>query len=153
MTKTRGLWNSIKSKIRNYLNILLILFSTKFFQRITRDEVKLNPSLFATVAKQLWRVLHDLKVKGSNSSVASPICQEGKVKEPSPIFAFSSRFFLFFSWFSPSFSRFLTNFSLSGVALCPLSPPVAMPLGSNPTNASVLYPKVRDFIPNCFIEL
>ena len=62
-----------------------------------------------------------------NSSVASPICQEGQSERTFPIFAFSSRFFLFFpdfSWFSPIFG----NFSLSGVALCPLDPPVATPL-------------------------
>ena len=40
-----------------------------------------------------------------------------------PDFSFFSRFFLIFS-----FSLFLANFSLSGVALCPLDPPVAMPL-------------------------
>ena len=56
------------------------------------------------------------------SSVARPVCQEGQSERTFPIFAFSSRFFLFFpdfSWFFPSFSRFLANFSLSGVALCP----------------------------------
>ena len=59
--------------------------------------------------------------KGSYSSVASPICQEGQSERNFPIFAFSSRFFLFFpdfSWFFRDFSRFLANFSLSGVALC-----------------------------------
>ena len=58
------------------------------------------------------------------SSVTSPICQEGQSERTFPIFAFSSRFFLF----SPDFSLFLANFLLSGVALCPLAPPVAMPL-------------------------
>ena len=65
-------------------------------------------------------------------SVASPFCQEGQSERIFPIFAFSSRFFLFFPdfssfflifplfpRFSPDFSRFLANFSLSGVALCP----------------------------------
>ena len=58
---------------------------------------------------------------GKDSSVASPICQEGQSEKTFPIFAFSSRFFLFF----PDVflrSRFLANFSLSGVALCPLDP-------------------------------
>ena len=59
------------------------------------------------------------------SSVGSPICQEGQTEKTSPIFAFSSRCFLFFPEFFPifpSFSQFLANFSLSGVALCPLDP-------------------------------
>ena len=70
-----------------------------------------------------------------HSSVASPVCQEGKVKEPSR-FLFCLFFpilplFPDFSGFFPSFSRFLANFSLSGVALCPLDPPVATPLYNN----------------------
>ena len=60
------------------------------------------------------------------SSVASPVCQEGQSERTFPIFAFSSRFFLFFTRFFlifPSFSRFLANFSLSRVGLCPPWPP------------------------------
>ena len=60
------------------------------------------------------------------SSVASPICQEGQSERTFPISTFSSRFFLFF--LSLIFSLFLVNFMLSGVALCPPWPPVAMPL-------------------------
>ena len=48
------------------------------------------------------------------SSVASPICQEGQSERTFPIFAFSSRFFLFFFLIFP---QFLANFSLSGVLL------------------------------------
>ena len=61
----------------------------------------------------------------------SPICQEGQSEKTFLISALSSRFLLFsphFSWFSPSFSWFLAIFLLSGVALCPLAPPVATPL-------------------------
>ena len=69
-----------------------------------------------------------------HSSVESPVCQEGQSERTFPIFAFSSRFFLSFPIFPdffPSFSRYLANFSLSGVALCPLDPPVATPLYNN----------------------
>jgi len=40
------------------------------------------------------------------SSVASPLGQEGQSKRTFPIFAFSSRFFLFFPDFSPLFPKF-----------------------------------------------
>ena len=55
--------------------------------------------------------------------------RRGKVKESSRFFPVFPIFF----YFSPSFSRFLANFSLSGVTLCPLDPPVATPqlLASN----------------------
>ena len=59
------------------------------------------------------------------SSVASPICQEGQSERTFPIFAFSSRYFLFFPIFhefSPSFSRFSANFSLSRGQSVPLDP-------------------------------
>ena len=63
------------------------------------------------------------------SSVASPICQEGQSKRNFPIFAFSSRFFLFFPDFSkfppifPLFSRFFGNFfAVRGDTLPPLPP-------------------------------
>ena len=49
----------------------------------------------------------------NGSSVASPICQEGQSERNFPIFAFSSRFFLFFpnfSWFFPDFSWFSPRF-------------------------------------------
>ena len=62
----------------------------------------------------------------SPSSVASRICQEGQSEEPindsppPPFFPL----FPAFSWFSPSFFRFLANFSLSeGSTLSPLPPP------------------------------
>ena len=58
------------------------------------------------------------------SSVASPICQEGQSERNFPIFAFSSRFFLFFpifpdfSWifpdFFPIFSDFFPIFQIPG---------------------------------------
>ena len=57
-----------------------------------------------------------------DSSVASLICLEGQSERNFPIFAFSSRFFLFFPDFSPifpDFSPIFGKFSLSGVALCP----------------------------------
>ena len=76
------------------------------------------------------------KRRGKNSGVASPIYLEGQSERNFPIFAFSSRFFLFFpelvpkfSWFFPDFSQFLATFSLSGVAHCPLATPVATTLG------------------------
>ena len=68
-----------------------------------------------------------------SSSVANPICQEGQSERTFPIFAFSSRFSLFF----PDFSRFFCFFLLSGVALCPPWPPVATPL-------TVSYPRGRN---------
>ena len=79
-----------------------------------------------------WLPMDCIKVALILSSVASPISQEGQSERNFPVFAVSSRFFLFFSrfvlilsWlflFFPDFSRFprfLANFSLSGVALCP----------------------------------
>ena len=77
-----------------------------------------------TFLRNKFESLTYLFIRGS--SVASSICQEGQSERNFPMFAFSSRFFLFFpdfSWFFPDFSwffpRFLANFSLSGVALCP----------------------------------
>ena len=85
-------------------------------------------------------------------SVASPICQEGQRERNFPIFAFSSRFFLFFpdfSWFSPDFSWFFPifgKFSLSGVALCPPCHPNGYATAHNelcqwpPSTISILLP-------------
>ena len=56
------------------------------------------------------------------SSVTSPICQEGQSEKNLPDFCLFFPIFPLFSWFFPSSSRFLANFSLSGVALCPLAP-------------------------------
>ena len=49
-----------------------------------------------------------------HSSVASPICQEGQSETTFPIFAFSSRFFLFFPEFFPSFPNFWQVFRCQG---------------------------------------
>ena len=81
-------------------------------------------------------------------SVASPICQEEQSERNFPVLAFSSRFVLFFpGFFFPdfprfflilfSFSRFLANFSLSEVALCPPCHP------SGYATASVVLPMVK----------
>ena len=70
-----------------------------------------------------------MQTRMQTSSVASPICQEGQSERTFPIFAFSSRFFLFFPSFPLLFPDFWHFFWLSGVALCPLAPPpVATPL-------------------------
>ena len=56
------------------------------------------------------------------SCVASPICQEGQSERIFPIFAFSSRLFLFFpdfSLFSPIFGKY---FAVRGGTLLPLPP-------------------------------
>ena len=53
------------------------------------------------------------------SSIASPICQEGQSERNLPIFAFSSPFFLFFSWF---FSDFWQIFTVRGGTLPSLPP-------------------------------
>ena len=65
-----------------------------------------------------------------SSSVASPICQEGKVKESSwfwPFLPDFSSFFLifpdFFFFFCSFFPDFWQIFVLLGVALCPPWPP------------------------------
>ena len=63
------------------------------------------------------------------SSVASPVCQEGQSERTFPIFAFSSRFVLFFhdfSWFPPLFPDFF--FRCQGWHSAPLTSPVATPL-------------------------
>ena len=66
------------------------------------------------------RYLLDNLVSGQfGSSVASPICQEGQSERTFPIFAFSSRFFLFFPDFSPIFGKF---FAVRGGTLPPLTP-------------------------------
>ena len=62
-----------------------------------------------------------------SSCVASPICQEGQSERTFLIFAFS-QFFLFFPIFPPLFPEFWPFFLLSGRALCPPWPLVAMPL-------------------------
>ena len=53
------------------------------------------------------------------SSVASPICQEGQSERTFLIFAFSSRFFLFFPLFFPILGKF---FAVRGGTLPPLTP-------------------------------
>ena len=62
------------------------------------------------------------------SSIASPVCQEGQSERNFPIFAFSSRFFLFFPDFFPPFPNFWQIFAVRGGTLPPLATPVAMPL-------------------------
>ena len=62
-----------------------------------------------------------------HSSVASPICQERQNEEKSSRFLpFLPDFSSFFPRFFLIFSRYLANFSLSGVVLCPrtLPPPL-----------------------------
>ena len=82
-----------------------------------------------------------------SSSIASP-CQEGQNERTFPIFAFSSAFFLFiliFSWFFPSFSRFLTFFfCCQGGYSAPLAPLLAMPLPQS------LYFESQFSISGCF---
>ena len=56
------------------------------------------------------------------SSVANPICQEGQSERTFPIFAFSSRFFLFFPGFSWFFPDFWQIFRCQGGTLPPLPP-------------------------------
>ena len=86
--------------------------------------VTLNPKHFIKVGNRKISILlminyfnhiipqqhdHFTLTKNMNSSVASPICQEGQSERTFPIF--------------PLFSRFLANFLLSGVALWPPLPP------------------------------
>ena len=62
------------------------------------------------------------------SPVASSICQEGQSERTFLIFPL----FLYFFWFSPSFSWFLAIFLAVKGALCPPWSPVAMPLCITP---------------------
>ena len=57
------------------------------------------------------------------SSIASPICQEGQSERTFPIFAFSSRFFLFFPDFFPLFPDFWQIFHCQGWHSAPPPPP------------------------------
>ena len=63
-----------------------------------------------------------------NSNVYSPICQEGQSERTFPIFAFSSRLFLFFPNFpdfSPPFHDFWQFFCCQGWHSAPHAPPMA----------------------------
>ena len=71
----------------------------------------------------------------ATSSVASPMCQEGQSERNFPIFAFSSRFVLFFPifpWFFPDFFLLFPDFGqifrCQGWHSAPLATPVATPL-------------------------
>ena len=75
-------------------------------------------------------------------SVYGPICQEGQSERTFPVFAVSSRFFLFSPIFplfflSPDFVRFWAIFFAHGQgALCPLPPLATLTRGSALTQAN-----------------
>ena len=112
-----------------------------FFNFLNFFFIIIPKSLLSTPACHSFPLLITLYTlrNTSNSSVASPICQEGQSEKTFPIFALSSRFLLFFFrcfLIFPLFFRFLAIFSLSGMTLCPppLVPPVATPLTSYESN-------------------
>ena len=56
------------------------------------------------------------------SSIARLVCQEGQSERTFPIFAFSSRFFLFFPDFFPLFPNFWQIFLCQGWSSAPVPP-------------------------------
>ena len=95
----------------------------------------------------------------SISSISSPICQEGQSERNFPIFAFSSRFVLFFpffpsfshfSLFSPSFSQFWAIFCCQGGTLPSLTPPPPPPPPRGYTTAFTSFSCQRSlFLARC----